>query len=220
MTTTVTTVINSVKVTLQETTEEGVRWTNAELVDYLNDACRFLAENEPDAFADNSEFECVSGTRQELPINATRLIDVVRNLEGKKHPVFSSDKATLNTARPNWHSENPTNQQELFFSDDRDPKRFYVYPPAMVGSLLEIVCTLDPRIHLTKEAQDKSSLMQMNDRYVPAVMNFILFRAFDKDADAAGNFSRAQNYLRNAYTSLGIKMQNTGRISPNNEANK
>lgn len=220
MTTKVTTVINSVKVTLQETEVEGVRWTNEELVDYLNDACRFLAENEPDAFADNSVFECVSGTRQELPINATRLIDIVRNLEGKKLPLMASDKSTLNTARPNWHSENPTTQQELFFSDDRDPKRFYVYPPATAGSLIEIVCTLDPRIHTTKEAQDKISPMQMNDRYIPAVMNYILFRAFDKDSDTSGNFNRSQSYLRNAYTSLGIKMQNTGRISPNNEANK
>ena len=220
MTTTVTTVIDSVKTTLQETETEGVRWTNAELIDYLNDACRFLAENEPDAFSDNSEFECVVGTRQELPINATRLIDIVRNLEGKKLPLFTTEQSTLNCTRPSWHSENPTTQQELFFSDDRDPKRFYVYPPAKAGSLLEIVCTLNPRIHLTKEAQDKETTMQMNDRYVPAIMNFILFRAFDKDSDSSGNFNRAQTYLRNAYTSLGIKMQNTGRISPNNEANK
>lgn len=220
MTTTVTTVINSVKTTLQETEDEGVRWSNEELIDYLNDACRFLAENEPDAFSDNSEFECVTGTRQELPANATRLIDIVRNLEGKKFPLFASDQSTLNTARPNWHSENPTTQQELFFSDDRDPKRFYVYPPAKAGSLLEIVCTLDPVEHLTKESQDKESLMQMNDRYIPTIISYILFRAFDKDSDTSGNFSRAQTYLRNAYTSLGIKMQNTARISPNNGANK
>ena len=220
MTTTVTTVVNSVKTTLQETEAKGVRWTNDEIVSYLNDACRFLAENEPDAFSDNSEFQCIGGTRQELPEKAARLIDIVRNLEGKKTPLTSSDKATLSAMRPSWHSENPTTQQELFFTDDRDPKRFYVYPPAKAGSLLEVVCALEPRHHFIGEAQDKSSLMQVNDRYVPAIMNFILYRAFDKDSDTSGNFSRAQTYLRNAYTSLGIKMQNTGRISPNNEANK
>jgi hypothetical protein len=220
MTTKVTTVINSVKTTLQETEVQGVRWTNDEIISYLNDACRFLSENEPDAFADNSEFYCVLGTRQEIPENATRLIDVVRNLEGRKTPLTTIDKGTLNAVRPSWHSENPSNQQELFFSDDRDPKRFYVYPPAKAGSLLEIVCALEPRHHFIAEAQDQSSMMQVNDRYIPAIMNFILYRAFDKDSDTAGNFSRAQTYLRNAYTSLGIKMQNTGRISPNNEANK
>mgnify|MGYP007046356717 FL=1 len=190
------------------------------IISYLNDACRFLAENEPDAFSDNSEFFCVIGTRQELPSNATRLIDIVRNLEGKKTPLTPSDKTTMNAIRPNWHSENPSTQQELFFNDDRDSKRFYVYPPAKAGSLLEIVIALEPRHHFIAEAQDKSSLMQVNDRYIPSIMNYMLYRAFDKDSDTAGNFSRAQTYLRNAYTSLGVKMRNTGRISPNNEANK
>tara|TARA_R110002033_G_scaffold170862_2_gene214576 strand:+ start:16380 stop:17036 length:657 start_codon:yes stop_codon:yes gene_type:complete len=217
MTTLVTTLIDSVKTTLQETTDDGVRWKNDELISYLNDASRFLAENEPDAYAANVTFECVTGTKQTIPDNSTRLLDVVRNLDGKKWAVSVVDKNTLNSARPNWHAENPTNQQELFYSDDRNPKQFYVYPPATQGSLLETVLSLEPVRHLPKESQDKISLLQVNDRYVPALMNYILFRAFDKDSDTGGNYQRSQGYLQGAYNSLGIKMQNTARISPNTQ---
>lgn len=220
MTTRVTILINDVKKTLQETEEEGVRWTNEELIEYLNGACRFLIEYAPEAFADNSEFECAVGTRQEIPVNAARVLSIVRNLEGRKSPVTNTDRSTLDSMRPYWHSENPTNQQELYFVDDRDSKRFYVYPPAKDKSLLEIICAMEPKRHITKEAQDNESLLQVNDRYVPALMNYILHRAYDKDADTSGNFSRSQTYLQNAYNALQVKVQNTNRVSPNRPGNE
>jgi hypothetical protein len=220
MTTLVTTLINAVKKTLQEEGVEGVRWTNAELIEYLNDSCRFLVEYEPDAFADNSSFACVAGTRQEVPENVTRLISIVRNLEGRKIPVIITDRSALDSMRPYWHSENPTNQQELYFVDDRDSKRFYVYPPAVDGSLLEIISAMEPVRHLAVEAQNNSSSLQVNDRYVPALMNYMLHRAFDKDSDTAGNFSRSQTYLQNAYNALQVKVQNTNRVSPNRQGNE
>jgi len=158
--------------------------------------------------------------RQELPVYAVRLINVTRNLEGRQLPIMPSDIAVLSSVRPNWMAETPTNQQEFFLYDDRDPKRFYVYPPATAGSLIELVCALEPKKHLPKEYEDNETLLRVNDRYYPALMNYVLHRAYDKDADDAGNFTRSQTYLQSAYNALGIKLQNTSRISPNNPANK
>lgn len=212
-------IINSAKRTLQEQGAEGVRWTNQELVEYLNDAYRFLVEVEPEAFADNSEFECAAGTRQEIPANASRLIAVKRNIDGRMMPVTATDSETLGRVRPYWHSENPTNEQELFVYDERDPKRFYVYPPAVEGSLIEIVCAMEPEKHLVTHYEDNETQLRTTDRHYPALLNYILFRAFDKDGDGYGNFQRGQSYLAAAYNSLGAKLQNAARVSPNNPVN-
>lgn len=207
--------LQTVRRTLQETQTEGVRWTNAELVEYLNDAYRFLIEQEPEAFADNSVFECAAGPRQELPVYAVRLMNVTRNLEGRQLPLMPTDSAVLNAVRPNWMAETATNQQEFFLYDDRDPKRFYVYPPATAGSLLELVCAMEPQKHLLSDYEDNETLLRVNDRYYPALMNYILYRAYDKDADDAGNFQRSQTYMAGAYNALGVKLQNSMRVSPN-----
>lgn len=218
MATTVRQLINTVKLTLQEERNtDGIRWTNSELIDYLNDAYKFVAENEPEAFAENSEFECVNGSRQELPPNAVTLINIVRNIDGRRRAINPIDGETLNAVRPDWQDENATKEQELFIYDDWNPKVFYVYPPALEGSMLEIVVSINTPKHTTRHYDDGETTLALDDRFYPPIMNYILHRSFDKDADNQNNMSRAMQYLQTAYSAMGQKLQNTARTSPNAE---
>ena len=66
--------------TLQDTT--SIRWPVAELVRYLNDGQREIIVHRPDAMVTNAAQALVAGSRQAIPSNGTKLIDVVRNTGG------------------------------------------------------------------------------------------------------------------------------------------
>ena len=59
------------------------RWPKQELLDYYNDATKAIVLVRPDAHTKNVEFICVAGTKQALPADALRLIEVLRNANGK-----------------------------------------------------------------------------------------------------------------------------------------
>lgn len=64
--------------TLQDTT--NVRWPEAELLRYINDAQREIVNLRPESSADHSNVQLVTGTEQTIPDVALRLIKVVRNM--------------------------------------------------------------------------------------------------------------------------------------------
>ena len=55
-----------------------IRWPKEKLIDYLNDAQRAIAIVRPDAFVIETEIVCVAGTKQSLPSDALRLVDIRR----------------------------------------------------------------------------------------------------------------------------------------------
>jgi hypothetical protein len=217
----VSTFLKSVRTTLQETTTDGIRWTVAELVDYLNQSYDWLIGVAPEAFTDNSPFECVAGTRQQLPDFSVRLIDVTRNLEGSMRAINLIGRERIDRLIPDWHSHNASKEQQHFVYDERDPKWFYVYPPAQEGSLIELVSAMLPNSRHTKKDYDENVVtIHVNERYTQALKEYILFLCFDKDSEESYNMALAQTHLKSAYNALGLKMQNDVRVSPSNPANK
>ena len=79
MTVTVQSVVDRVQTTLQDTS--GVRWAVAsELVLWVNDAQREIALFKPDATAVNETVALATGTKQAIPTEGNRLLNVVRNM--------------------------------------------------------------------------------------------------------------------------------------------
>ena len=71
-------IITRVQDTLQDTT--SVRWSEAELLRYINDAQREIVNLRPEASADHANVQLVAGTEQTIPDVGLRLIKVVRNM--------------------------------------------------------------------------------------------------------------------------------------------
>ena len=156
--------IDSVKETLQET-GTGTFWTDATLVDYLNQAYDWVTGPAPEAFTVNSEFTCVAGTRQALPTEALRLINVIRNNDGDMAPVHRKTMNQMNTLFRKWHAAAQSDQQQFFIYDDADPMVFWVYPPAKVDSLLQIATVNRPSTrHITGDYTNGTAYMAVNER--------------------------------------------------------
>ena len=192
-----------------------VRWPEAELLRWLNDAQREVVLQRPDAKAINESVSLVVGSRQSIPPTGLRLIDVIRNMGAGTIPgraIVMVDRAVLDAQRPLWHTEtNTAKEAKHFVFDARDPKRFYVYPPVETAKTfsVEVVYSVAPADCVSGE-----SLIDLDDIYAGPVLDWILFRAYSKDSEFAGNTNRAATHYQAFYSSIGAKSQVDAAMSP------
>jgi len=202
--------------TLQDTT--SIRWPVAELVRYLNDGQREVVLYRPDAMVTNATITCVAGTRQTLPANGAKLIEVVRN-SGTRRAIRLVNREILDAQMPGWHSLPGQNEILHYMYDQRDPRTFYVYPPATTSTQLDIVYAayptdiVEPADGATYTAVTGN--ISLPDIYGNVLQDYILYRAYTKDSEYAGNLQRAQAHYAAFANALGIEVKATVAVAPN-----
>ena len=194
----------------------NVRWPIPELVGWLNDGQREVALNKPEASVKNVSVALIAGsTKQTLPADAVLLIDVVRNTGSGGSSIGPAvrltDREVLDAQRPSWHSDaNTVGYIQHYTYDTRDPKNFYVYPKAPGGGWqIEVVYSSSPQDAVT------GGVISIDDTYANALLDYILYRAYSKDAEYAGNANLAVAHYTAFANSLGIKTQNDMSRNPN-----
>jgi hypothetical protein len=194
------------------------RWTQTELLNWLNDGQAFIVSVKPNACVVNDKHKLISGTKQSIPDGRVALIEVVRNLgtdgatPGKS--IRLVDRDALDSRRPGWHSETPVTAVKHYTFSDADPKHFYTYPPSDGTGYVETVCASSPT-----PCSSASSVISVDDIYEPTLINYVLFRAYSKDADSPINAQKALAYSNLVTTSLGLKAQAEYKDNPNVRAN-
>lgn len=215
-------IVRRVVETLQDNT--SVRWPVNELVRYLNDGQREIVLYRPDAMVTNSSLALAAGSKQALPVNGTKLIEVVRNTAGSKRSVRLVNREILDSQSPGWHNITGVTEILHFMYDPRDPKVFYVYPPAAVsGASLDIVYAALPT-DITEPADGAlytavTGNISVPDIYGNVIQDYILYRAYSKDSEYAGNAARAQAHYGAFANALGVEMKATVNFQPNTVAN-
>ena len=208
--------------TLQDTT--SIRWTVAELVRYLNDGQREIIIHRPDATVTNASQALAAGSRQTIPSNGTKLMDVVRNTGGNKRAIRLCAREILDAGVPGWHNLAGVTEIVHFMFDPRDPKTFYVYPPAAAsGASVELVYSALPT-DVTEPAAGTdytavSGNISVPDIYGNALQDYILYRAYMKDAQFAGNAGRATAHYAAFANAIGLEIKATVAVAPTSPAN-
>ena len=204
--------------TLQDTT--SIRWPVSELVRYLNDGQREVVLYRPDSMVTNTTLTCTAGSKQSLPANGAKLIEVVRNAAaaGTKRAVRMVNREILDAQTPGWHSIPGTVDALHFMYDPRDPKTFYVYPPALATTQLDIVYAAYPA-DVTEPADGAlytavTGSISLPDIYGNALLDYVLARCFMKDSEYAGNAQRAQAHYQLFATALGVELKGTMSFAP------
>ncbi|OYW94369.1 MAG: hypothetical protein B7Z13_04770 [Caulobacterales bacterium 32-67-6] len=207
--------------TLQDNT--SIRWPVNELVRYLNDGQREVVLHRPDAMVTNQTMTCVAGSRQTLPATGAKLIEVVRNATGTRRAVRMVNREVLDAQSPNWHSLPGAAEVLHFMYDARDPRMFYVYPPALATTQLDLVFAAFPT-DIAEPADGSlytavTGNISLPDIYGNVIQDYILYRAYSKDADYAGNGQRAQAHYTLFANALGIELRGTLAVAPNPTGN-
>ena len=206
--------------TLQDTT--SVRWPEAELLRYINDAQREIVNFRPEASSKTANLQLVTGTLQTLPTEGLRLIKVTRNMSDASGGATGARAIRLvsvdilNTQEPDWNNPSVsgdaahgTNIKHYVFDED-DPRRFYVYPGVSGNAFVEIVYSKSPT-----DLGNTSATIDLDDTYGNAIVDYVLFRAYLKDAEYAGNQQRAGQHYQLFTTSLGQGAGAQALLSPN-----
>jgi hypothetical protein len=216
-------IIRRVVETLQDPT--SVRWPVAELVRYLNDGQREIVLYRPDAMVTNTTITCVAGTKQSLPVLGSKLIEVIRNAASTsaKKSIRMINREILDAQTPGWHNLTGTVDILHFMYDPRDPRVFYVYPPATAAAQVDIVYSSYPS-DITEPADGALFSAVTGNISVPAIYgnvlgDYILYRAYTKDSEYAGNAGRAQAHYTAFANALGIEIKGTTGVAPNPSGN-
>jgi len=209
--------------TLQDPT--SVRWPVAELVRYLNDGQREIVLYRPDAMVTNATITCVAGTKQSLPTLGSKLIEVVRNSASTsaKKSIRMINREILDAQTPGWHNITGSVDILHFMYDPRDPRVFYVYPPATTSAQVDIVYSSYPT-DITEPADGSlysavAGNISVPDIYGNVLGDYTLYRAYTKDSEYAGNAGRAQAHYTAFANALGIEIKGTTGVAPNPSGN-
>lgn len=196
----------------------NVRWTVAELLRHLNDGRRELAIYRPDIYSEIASVALVAGTKQSIPSDGNKFMDAIRNLTSSDAPgnaVRIVEREIIDSQQPDWHTSTASSVVQHFMFDERSPKIFYVYPPALgTGHKLEIVYGKSP-VDITTSDLSSTSVLQKEDIYVGALLDFMLFKAYGKDSEYAGNLQRANAHYQLFAYAIGIGNRKLYVNSPN-----
>lgn len=193
--------------------EKHTRWTVAELISWINECMGAIMNRRPQAFARTETLQLQAGTRQIVPEGSALLLDVVRNIavDGVTagRSVRRVDRQLLDDIDPDWHSGTPKPVIKHYTFEDRAPTTFYVYPPAIAGSRVEILHAAMPDEVLTE-----ADSLQIGIEYAEAVVNYVCYRCNIKDSQEA-NPTVAVAFYQAFEAALGMKSQSSTAASPN-----
>ena len=175
--------------------ERRTRWTDQELLIWLNLGQNRVVSLKPTANTTVAASQLAAGTLQTLPSGGISLLDVPRNMgdDGLTpgRVITQLDLIRLGALDPNWHTATADDEVLYWIYDPRTPKKFWVYPPVtaasdvyvdMVYAALPTACTIGGDISLA-------------DEYEGSLLDYMLYRAFSKDLDAPNSLAKAQSYL-------------------------
>lgn len=179
---------------LQDTTH--IRWTLAEKLQYITDAVREVCFYKPEACVKTAVANLVAGTRQAIPADATTLMDIVRNMGvGGATPGIAPRAVTreiLDAQMPGWHASTPAAEVKHYVFDPQNQRVFYVWPPqpATEQGSLELVYAAEPA------NATEGGTLDLDGTWLPAIVNYTLYRCYSKDAEYAANASLAAAFYQ------------------------
>lgn len=192
---------------------DGIRWTNGELIGWLNEAYIAVATQRPDAHSRIDTVTLKAGAKQALPSDGLRAMEVISDSEGGSPRLTT--RRMLSTMRPGWQREKEGGRFEFYVLDEMNPATFWLYPPAKEGSEAEVSYVGKPAQH-EGESLDAvgDAPISVSERFTTALLDFVLYRAFAKDAEVAANLSRSQSHYQAFAAAMAGKAQGDALVSP------
>lgn len=207
-------IADKVELLLQD--ETNVRWTEPELLGWINSGQREIAIAKPNALTSNATMLLTAGsTKQNIPVAGIQLLDVVRNMgsagTAAGRAVTGIDRKILDSSLPTWHSDaNSGSEVKHFTFDARDPKTFYVFPKAPATALyVEIIMSINPTV-----LASLGSTISYDDIYEAVLIDYVLYRAYSKDSEHTTNMQRSAAHYQAFMNALGLKTRGEIGLSP------
>lgn len=193
----------------------GVHYTLPDLASYMHQGELVIGHLRPDELVIEEDLQLVAGTRQNLPANATRLIDVLRN-RGRTGAIAEGpgirlvergsldDMGTGINTGLDWRTSDSSGAQQTevweYNYDGRYPDRFDVFPPMSDGDTWVSVTyeAVPPTYPITAGAlDDPLQVTLVGMKYKPALIEWCMYRALSREDDLTeASVNGSANYQR------------------------
>jgi hypothetical protein len=191
-----------------------VRTTNERLLEFYNNALLQVVIVRPDANAVTKNIALVSGTKQTLPPGDMRLLDLTRNMGALGNTpgaaVLQGNLDAQNRFNPDWHTETGSPDiEEWFYDYRRNPTAFYVSPPAVEPTYVEVSVSTSPAI-----VTDPQTNMELIDIYKGPVMSWMKYQFYMRQTESQFAVLKAREHKEAFYQTLGIKYEAEKTVAP------
>lgn len=174
---------------LQDENLSAPRYTDAELLAWLNEAYLAIIKIVPAEGMRVGNITLAAGVNQSLPAGGILLVSVRRNMDLSGAVITPTSRAALDAFVPGWHTSTQASTIVHYMPDATDASRFSVYPPALANTVVEAQW-----VHTPEPATSLSEEIKVRDVFAPALVNYVAFRLYSKDADDASNAQVASAY--------------------------
>jgi hypothetical protein len=171
----------------------GEYWDLSELLDYYNLGLKEMVKYVPDQFKVVSDVALVAGSKQTLPERGVRL---VQPLYSGSQPVRRVSMTALDAVDPGWRVAAAGTPREVAY-DAANPLVYWVSPPASAGAPLTIEYAREP------DDQEMDDVAPVSSVYEAALVDYIMSRAYAKDAEYAGQGGRAAAHYASFLGAVG-----------------
>lgn len=175
-----------------------VRWTEAELLGWINLGLKEVVTFDPPAHTKTVAHALVAGAAQTLPSEALTLINITRNLAADGitpgRQIRRCDKSSLDAMFPNWEQEPKKSYTSNWMYDPRDPLSFDVSPPVLAGTKIEVTYSYHPADVTAGEP------MPISEKYIGALLDYIMYKSLAKETEQPESAKRAAAHF-SAFTS-------------------
>lgn len=192
-----------VRVTLID--RDGVRWSDEELMSYLNDGINETVRLMPRSYSTSRSVPLVSGTLQSLPEDGITFIDIIANSDADGNPgraIRMIDRGILDVENPDWHLATGVSVVKHAMFDDRNPQQFMVHPPSDGTGHVRLTMSIEPPVITSLE-----DVIPLESTWTPVLVNYVLHRAYAKDAEYASNGNLSTGYYEAYLKQLGYYEQ-------------
>ena len=187
-------------------------WTEAENVQLFNNVIRTMILLVPKIHSKTEAQLLAPGVLQFLPAEGIELVDIPLNMgEDGQTPGPPPRETTLkifNDVWPSWAYDPESTIVEHYMKDDNEERRYYVYPPVHSTTpvyVLVQMSTLPTPVTYDPANDWKLLTIPIEDQYIDAIHNGMLYMFYDDDSDNPGNTPRSQIYYQRFQTALQIE---------------
>jgi hypothetical protein len=176
-----------------------LRYSDAVLLGFANQALKRMAVLRPDLFAFIGEIPTTAGqVLQSPPSDSIRVMEIFQVKDGGG--VVEVDRTTLDETYPTWMND-PAGPTINWMRHVRNANKYFIYPKAPSGQVLIAEYAQTP-----PEYTADQDVALLPDAYLPVVIDGTVFLAESVDNEHV-NSNRAQLFQQSFTQALGVSAQ-------------
>lgn len=181
-------IINQARRITNDLSAPVYRQDDAELLSYVNEGLKEAVILRPDLFSTVGDMTCTAGQcEQSITFaDAVQLLDVLCIHGGVALTPF--DRMAMDQFRPGWRTD-AAGPAQNWAALSGDPLQFFIYPKAPVSQVLDVRYVRNPTEYAINDA-----IGDLPSAYMPALADYVVYRAESKDDEHVLNQRAAAHY--------------------------